>query len=129
MEFIQRTGAELMEPRSLQGIVKSWRNRTAAGKTCERLHIGVFFTVVSIAVTQEHLIAIAKLVVQPRRGLIFTGVIGEKAAIAFQLAIQELVAHCYCWRRSRGWTHCKETRKDLSANVSRELWSTSETWN
>src|SRR5580765_1131441 len=64
---------------------------TSAGETGERSHVRIFFAIVTEAVAQGDLIAIAELIVEASGGEVQASSVGKQAAVTFQLIYQERV--------------------------------------
>src|SRR5205085_11107427 len=89
--FILGSGAELMEPCALGGVVVCM-NGAATGKPSQRLHIRILIQVVGKAIAQVRLVPVVEGVVDAARQLILTRLISKDSAIALKLVHQERVS-------------------------------------
>jgi hypothetical protein len=63
--LVLQVGIEDVKPSHLQRVVKGM-NRAAVGEAGQRLHVGIFFAVMAIAITEISLVIVIKLVVETR---------------------------------------------------------------
>ena len=92
------------------------------GEAGQRLHVGIFFAVVAVAVAKIGLVIVAEFVVQPAGGQIFARGVRKKTAVVFEIADDKGVERLERTRGGRvdGEEVLKQSRADIRAHSRRQ---------
>src|SRR5205085_8877555 len=118
MKFVQGLGAELVEPRALQGDVVGPKS-TASAEPGQGLNIAILGHVVAGGETQESLVVIAELMIEPRRSQVFALIEREQAAVGFELIDHEIVQRGVNGLQPGGWAYGQGILQNGGADVGR----------